>query len=140
MTGFAVYLGNNLVSWKSKKQSVLDRSSVEAEFKAMCNVTCEVMWILKVCKVLNVQVELVVEMFCDNSSAMQIAQNPVLHERSKHFEIDLFFIRDQISEGIIKTIKVKSENNIADIFTKGLSVVEHIKFCEMLKLKDLYKP
>ena len=135
-----MYLGSDLVSWKSKKQSVLARSSAEAEFRAMCNVTCEVMWILKICKDLNVQVELPVEMFCDNSSAMQIAQNPVLHERSKHFEIDLFFIRDKISEGIIKTVKVKSVDNIADIFTKGLSIVEHRKFCELLKLKDLYKP
>ena len=119
---------------------MLSRSSVEAEFRAMCNVTCEIMWILKICNDLNVHVNTPVEMFCDNSSAMHISANPVLHERSKHFEIDLFFIREKISDGVTKTIKVKSENNVADIFTKGLSVVEHRKFCDMMKLRDFYKP
>lgn len=119
---------------------MLARYSAEAEFRAMCNVTCESMWILKVCKDLELKVVTPVEMFCDNSSTMKIAANPVLHERSKHFEIDLFFIREKISDGVIKTVKVKSENNVADIFTKGLSVVEHTKFCDMLKLRDFYKP
>ncbi|GJS12195.1 putative reverse transcriptase domain-containing protein [Tanacetum coccineum] len=92
VTGFTVYLGNNLVSWKSKKQYVLARSSIEAEFMAMCSVTCEVMWMLKICSDLKVKVVFPVGMSCDNSSAMQIAANPVLHERTKHFEIDLFFL------------------------------------------------
>ena len=58
-------------------------------------------------------------MFCDNRSAMQIAVNHVLHEISKHFEVDLFFIREKIADALIKIVKVKSENKLADLFTTG---------------------
>ncbi|GKB99963.1 ribonuclease H-like domain-containing protein, partial [Tanacetum coccineum] len=121
----------NLVSWKSKKQSVLAKSSAEAEYRAMNIVTCEVIWIMKIMNELNVKVALPVTVNCDNSSIIH-------HERTKHFEIELFFLREKVVARIIKTVKVKSEENMADIFTKGLSVVDHNKFCNMLKLKDLY--
>nr|GEV08963.1 ribonuclease H-like domain-containing protein [Tanacetum cinerariifolium] len=140
VTGFAVHLGNNMVSWKSKEQSVLARSSAEAEFRAMSSMTCKVMWMLKVCNDLKVQVVLPVVMNCDKSSAMQISSNPVLHERTKHFEIDLFVLRDKIIDGTIRTIKVRSEENVVDIFTKGLNVEDHKRFCDMLKLKDMFQP
>ncbi|GJX01918.1 putative RNA-directed DNA polymerase, partial [Tanacetum coccineum] len=136
VTGYSVFLGNSLVSWKSKKQSVLAKSSAEAEYRAMNTVTCEVIWIMKILNELNVKVSLPVTVNCDNSSAIQIAS--VFHERTKHFKIELFFLREKVAVGIIKIVKVKSEDNVADIFTKGLSVVDHNKFCNMLKLKDLY--
>ncbi|GKA95552.1 ribonuclease H-like domain-containing protein [Tanacetum coccineum] len=77
----SVFLGNNLVSWKIKKQAVVLRFSTEAEYRAMCNVCCEFMWIKKVLTDLQVDVSLHVEMNCDNSSAIRISENPVLHER-----------------------------------------------------------
>nr|GEY65759.1 ribonuclease H-like domain-containing protein [Tanacetum cinerariifolium] len=79
VTRYVVYLGSNLVSWKSKKQSVLSKSSAEAEYRAMNNVTYEIMWILKILKDLNVNVEVPVSVSCDSSSAIQIADNPVFH-------------------------------------------------------------
>ena len=139
ITGYSVFMGNNLVSWKSKKQSVVSRSSTEAEYRAMCNVCCEVMWIMKVLGDLQVNVSLPVEMSCDNNSAIQISANPVLHERSKHFEIDLFFLREKVAAGLIKPMKVKSEDNIADIFTKGLSITDHNKFCVALGLLNVFQ-
>ncbi|GKB66395.1 ribonuclease H-like domain-containing protein [Tanacetum coccineum] len=91
VTGYSVFLGNSLVSWKSKKQSVLAKSSAEAEYRAMNTVTCKVIWIMKILNELNVNVSLPVIVNCDNNSAIQIATNPVFHERTKHFEIELFF-------------------------------------------------
>ncbi|GKD97979.1 uncharacterized mitochondrial protein-like protein [Tanacetum coccineum] len=93
VTGYAVFMGKNLVSWKSKKQSMLSKSSAEAEYKAMNSVTCEVMWILKVLVELNINTSLPVPLHCDNSSAIQIATNPIFHEKTKHFEIELFFLK-----------------------------------------------
>ena len=139
VTGYSVFLGNSLVSWKSKKQAVVARSSTEAEFRAMCNVCCEVMWITKILVDLHVNVSLPVDMYCDNKSTMQIAVNPVLHERSKHFEIDLYFLREKVASGFIKTVKVKSEDNVADLFTKGLNISDHNRFCKVLGLLNMFQ-
>ncbi|GJX78233.1 ribonuclease H-like domain-containing protein [Tanacetum coccineum] len=90
VTGYSVFLGKNLVSWKSKKQSMLAKSSAEAEYIAKNTVTCEVIWIHKILTELNVQISLHVPIHCDNSFAIQIAANPVLHEKTKHFEIEFY--------------------------------------------------
>ncbi|GJU71912.1 retrovirus-related pol polyprotein from transposon TNT 1-94 [Tanacetum coccineum] len=137
--GYVVFMGKNLVSWKSKKQSMLSKSSAEAEYKAMNSVTCEVIWIIKVLAELNIETSLPVSLHCDNSSAIQIAANLVFYERTKHFEIELYFLREKVSAGIVKTVKVKSVDNTIDIFTKGLSVCDHNKFCDNLGLYDLYR-
>ncbi|GJT31522.1 putative RNA-directed DNA polymerase [Tanacetum coccineum] len=139
ITGYAVYLGNCLVSWKSKRQTVLAKSSAEAEFRAMSSVACEIIWILKILTELNVKYKTPVDMFCDNNAAMQIATNPVFHERTKHFEIDLFFLREKISEGIFKTIKVKSKNNVSNLFTKRLPIQVHKRFCDQLHLVEHFQ-
>nr|GEZ22018.1 ribonuclease H-like domain-containing protein [Tanacetum cinerariifolium] len=96
VTGYSVFLGNNLVSWKRKKQSMLAKSSAEAEYKAMNTITCEVIWINKILTELNVQLSLPVSIHCDNSSAIQIAANLIFHEKTKHFEIELFFLREKV--------------------------------------------
>nr|GEU34606.1 RNA-directed DNA polymerase, eukaryota [Tanacetum cinerariifolium] len=106
ITGYAVYLGDSLVSWISKRQYVLAKSSAEAEYKAISSV------------------------------AREIAANPVIHERTKHFEIDLFFLREKIAEGVFKNVKIKSDDNVSDLFTNGLLVFDHKRFCDLLHLKD----
>ncbi|GJW77783.1 ribonuclease H-like domain-containing protein [Tanacetum coccineum] len=95
-----------------KKQSMLAKSSAEAEYKAMNTVTCEVIWIHKILTELNVQISLPVPIHCDNSFAIQIAANPVFHEKTKHFEIELLFLREKVSAGVVKTLKVKSVDNV----------------------------
>ncbi|GKD02624.1 hypothetical protein Tco_1177598 [Tanacetum coccineum] len=134
VTGYAVFLGSCLVSWKSKKQSILAKSSAKAEYRAMSNVACEIIWILKLLTNLKVEYAITVKMVCDSSASMQIAANPVFHERTKHFEIDLYFLREKINEGIFRTCKVQSRDNVADVLTNGLCFGEHKKFCNELKL------
>ncbi|GJT02086.1 ribonuclease H-like domain-containing protein [Tanacetum coccineum] len=95
--------------------------------------------ILKILAELNVDTTLPVPLHCDNSSAIQIAANPVFHERTKHFEIELFFLREKVASGVVKTVKVKLADNIADIFTKGLSVVDHSRFCKNLGIYDMFR-
>ncbi|GKD30039.1 hypothetical protein Tco_1240817 [Tanacetum coccineum] len=96
VTRYVVFMEKSLVSWKSKKQSMLSKSSTEAEYRAMNSVTCEVMWILKIFAELN----------------------------------------EKVANGVVKTVKVRSADNTADIFTKGLSVVDHNRFCENLGKKE----
>ncbi|GJY78471.1 putative RNA-directed DNA polymerase, partial [Tanacetum coccineum] len=108
------------------KCTATKKSSAEAEYRAMSSVTCEIIWILKFLTELKVECKTPIEVFSDTSPTIQIAANPVFHERTKHFEVDLFFLREKISEGMIKTVKVKSEDNISDLFTKGLPVALQI--------------
>ncbi|GKA20529.1 putative RNA-directed DNA polymerase [Tanacetum coccineum] len=115
------------------------KSSAEAEYRAMSSVTCEIIWIMKIFTELKVEYKTPIEVFSDNSPAVQIAANPVFHERANHFEVDLFFLREKISQGVIKTVKVKCEDNISDLFTKGLPVADHKKFCDLLHLKDMFQ-
>ncbi|GJU59922.1 ribonuclease H-like domain-containing protein [Tanacetum coccineum] len=121
-----VFLNDSLVSWKSKKQNTLSKSSTEAKYRALASVTSEVIWILKILKDLNINNILPVNLQCDSNSAIKIASNPVFHERTKHLEI-----------GVVKTIKVKSANQIADILTKGLDTVQHKELVEKLGMHDV---
>ncbi|KAJ0622300.1 putative RNA-directed DNA polymerase [Helianthus annuus] len=139
VSGYCVFLGSNLVSWKSKKQSTVSRSSGEAEYRAMCSATCELIWIVNVLKELNVNCKVPLNLYCDSSAAISIGANPVFHERTKHFELDLFFLREKIASGFIRTVKIDSESQLADVFTKGLSGSQHDVFCERLSLVDLFK-
>ncbi|KAJ0566355.1 putative RNA-directed DNA polymerase [Helianthus annuus] len=138
VTGFCIFLGNCLVSWKSKKQSVVARSTAEAEYRAMSSATCEIMWILNILKELHVNCNLPIKLCCDSQSAISIALNPVFHERTKHFEIDLHFLREKIANGVVIPEKVATEVQLADLFTKGLNTVQHDLLCTELKLVDMF--
>ncbi|GJV89059.1 ribonuclease H-like domain-containing protein [Tanacetum coccineum] len=111
VSGFCLYLCNNLVSWKSKKQATISRSSAESEYRCLASTTCETIWVIKVPKDLGVE------------------GNPVFYEKTKHFEIDLHLVREKVSDAVIKVLKVASTSNVADVFSKGLSVAQHNEFC-----------
>ncbi|GKE28035.1 ribonuclease H-like domain-containing protein [Tanacetum coccineum] len=123
VTGYCVFLNNSFVSWKSKKQNTLFKSSTEAEYRALASVTNEVIWILKILKDLQIEKLLPVFLHCDSNSTIKIAANPVFHERTKHLEIDLHFVREFFLKGVFKTVKVDYANQIADILTKWLDTV-----------------
>ncbi|GJY83844.1 ribonuclease H-like domain-containing protein [Tanacetum coccineum] len=133
VTGYCVFMNNNLISWKSKKQNTLSKSSTEAEYRALASVTSEVIWILKILKDLHIENLLPVSLHCDSNSAIKIAANPVFHERTKHLKIDLHFVREIFLNGVVKTVKVDSANQIADILTKGLDTLQHDNLFTPLK-------
>ncbi|GJR58986.1 probable beta-D-xylosidase 6 [Tanacetum coccineum] len=139
VTGFCLFLNGSLVSWKSKKQNTLSKSTAEAEYRAMASATSETIWVLKILKDLNVGNILPVNVFCDSQAAIKIAANPVFHERTKHLEIDLHFVRDKILSGVIKTQKISSANQVADIFTKGLDKIQHEFLVSKLGLVDCFQ-
>ncbi|GJW66053.1 ribonuclease H-like domain-containing protein [Tanacetum coccineum] len=139
VSGYCVFLGDSLVTWKSKKQSTLSRSSVEAEYRSMASATCEVIWLSNLLGDMGVKGLLPVVLYCDNSSALQIAANPVFHEKSKHFEINVHLVRDKVASGVIKTEKIHTTQQIVDVLTKALDIKQHKILCEKLGLLDMFK-
>ena len=119
-TGFCTFVGGNLVTWKSKKQNVVARSSAEAEDRAMASTACELIWLKGLLSDLGFSHSQPMSMFCDNQAAMHIAFNPVFHERTKHIEVDYHYIRAQVQSKVIDTHYTRSHDQLADIFTKAL--------------------
>nr|GEY20357.1 ribonuclease H-like domain-containing protein [Tanacetum cinerariifolium] len=79
-----------------------------------------------------------VELFCDNSLAIQIATNHVFHERTKHFELDVHFVKEKVLAGIIKNVKISMDLQTADVFTKCLGMMQHKLCCKNLGMLDVF--
>ena len=119
-SGYCMFLGGNLVTWRSKKQNVVVHSSAEGEFRAMAQGICELLWMKIVLDDLKVTYKGSMELLCDNKSAITIAHNPVQHDRTKHIEIDRNFIKEKLDSGFITIAYVPSGYQLADVLTKGL--------------------
>ncbi|GKE42404.1 ribonuclease H-like domain-containing protein [Tanacetum coccineum] len=139
VSGYYVFLGDSLVTWKSKKQSTLSRSSTEAKYRSMASATCEVIWLSNLLGDMGVKDLSLVVMYCDNSSALQIAANLMFHEKSKHFEIDVHLVREKVVSGVIKTKKIRTSQQIADVLTKALDIEQHKIMCDKLGMLDMFK-
>lgn len=140
VTGFCIFLGNSLISWKSKKQAVVSRSSTEAEYRSLALATCELIWLQQLLKDLHITMSSTPKLFCDNKSAVHIATNPVFHERTKHIEIDCHTVRDQIKAGCLLALHVSSGNQLADILTKPLHPGPFFSMLHRLSVSSLFLP
>lgn len=92
-SGFCWFLGESPISWSSKKQSVVSRSSTEAEHRSLANAMSEILWIQSLLTELHLQCYKIPTLWCDNISTIALSANPILHARTKHLELDIHFVR-----------------------------------------------
>lgn len=90
-------------------------------------------------KDLNVKCNIPVNIYCDNEGAIKLSVNPVFHERTKHIEIDIHFVREKVLDGVVKVVQTSSKEQLADIFTKALTSAQHSCMCKNLKLCDPFQ-
>ncbi|KAM1319724.1 hypothetical protein ACFX2H_004687 [Malus domestica] len=133
-TGFVVFLGSNPISWSSKKQQTVSRSSTEAEYRALATAAAELDWIKQLLTVLHLAIPSSPVLFCDNMSAIALSSNPVLHQRTKHIEVDIYFVRERVAKKHLEVQFVSSSEQYANIFTKGLSTPLFQTHCRNLSL------
>jgi hypothetical protein len=124
------------VSWSSKRQPVVSRSSVEAEYRAVANGVAEAAWLRQLLAELHSPLSRSTLVHCDNASAVYLSTNPVQHQRTKHVEIDLHFVRDYVAAGVVRILHVPTDSQFADIFTKGLPSSTFAEFRSSLNISS----
>jgi histone deacetylase 1/2 len=132
--GFAVFVGNNLVSWSARKQAIVSRSSTEAEYKAVANATVEVMWIQTLLMELGIHAPRAAKLWCDNIGAKYLSANLVFHARTKHIEVDYHFVRERVARKLLDIEYVSTKDQVADGFTKPLPVRQLEMFKDNINL------
>ena len=139
-SGYAVFLGGSLVSWSSKRQPTVSRSSAEAEYRAVANGVAEASWLRQLFQELHHPLESACLVYCDNISDVYLSTNPVLHQRTKHVEIDLHFVRERVAIGAVRVLHVPTTSQFADIFTKGLPSSVFMDFRSSLNVRSTDVP
>ena len=135
-SGAAVFVGPNLVSWWSRKQKAVSRSSTEAEYRSLVAATADILWIQTLLLELAVPHSIPI-MLCDNSSALQLAHNPVLHARTKHMELNVFFVREKVLTKQLVVQHIPGTDQWEDLLTKPLSSTRFTYLSSKLNVAEL---
>jgi hypothetical protein len=122
------------VSWSSKRQPVVSGSSAEAEYCVVANGVAEAAWLRQLLAELHSPLSRSTLVYCDNVSAGYLSTNPVQHQRTKHVDIDLHFVRDLVAVGDVRVLHVPTTSQFTDIFTKGLPSSTFAKFRSSLNI------
>ncbi|XP_020672222.1 uncharacterized protein LOC110092150 [Dendrobium catenatum] len=136
VTCFCTFLGPNLISWCVKKQPTVAKSSTEAEYRALASATSDVIWLRRLLGELNAPQTTATRIFCDNTSAMALAHNPIFHARTKHIEIDHHFINQHIQSNAIQLLHISSAEQPADLLTKPLPITRFHDLCSKLTIRS----
>jgi hypothetical protein len=139
-SGYAVFLGDNLISWSSKRQHTVSRSSAEAEYRAVANGITEASWLRQLLQELHQPLQRATLVYCDNVSAVCLSTNPVQHQRTKQVEIDLHFVRERVATGAVRVLHVPTTSQFADLFTKGLPTVVFQDFRSSVNVRPTAAP
>ena len=121
-TGYVFVINGGAVDWRSKKQTTIAMSATEAEYIAASEAAMEAVWMRKFISDLGVMpsIELPTKMYCDNSAAITFANEPGVMRGARHFQRRYHYVREQVEIGEINVLKIHTDSNLADPFTKAL--------------------
>ena len=134
---YCIYIGSNLISWSCKQQPTVARSSTEAEYKAIANATAELMWFKSILRELGLPLQHSPTLWCDNIGATYLTSNPKFHARTKHIEIDVHFVCDQVYNKELVVQFISKKDQLADALTKPLPPVKFREVQCNLNVRDL---
>lgn len=135
VTGYLFKVYDNTVSWVSRKQPTVSLSSTEAEYVSLCSATTEAIWLKRLLLDLGIETG-IVNIYEDNMPCIAISKDPMYHKRVKHIDIKYHFIREQIENKIIEPIYISTQEQIADVLTKGLSSQKFTVFRDKLGVRS----
>jgi hypothetical protein len=127
-SAYLIFFGGNPISWLSRKQRTVARSSTEAEYRAVATTTAEIMWLTNLLHELHIPVSKPPLLLCDNVGATYLCSNPVLHSKMKHISMDYHFVREQVRDGKLQVSHVSTKDQLADLLTKPLA---HTRFVDL---------
>ena len=133
LSGYIFTIGGNTISWKSSLQHVVALSSTEAEYISLIEVVKEALWLRGILSELSF-VQRLIAVYCDSQSAIHLTKNAMIHERTKHIDIKLHFIRDIVTRGLVEIAKIVTEINPVDLLTKVIHVSKFNATLDLLKL------
>jgi hypothetical protein len=121
-SGYVFKLAGGPISWQSKTQKSVALSTAEAEYMALSDAAKEAMHLRALLTVLGISTEAKTVIYEDNQAAIKIAENPVLHDRTKHIDIRYHFVRELVESLKIDVVYINTVDMIADLMTKAVSV------------------
>ena len=140
VTRFCIYLGDSLISWKSKKQLTISCCSCEAVYRALAAITCDVQWLHYLLQDFHISTTFPTPVYYDNTSAIHIAHNPTFHERNKHIELDCHLVHEKLQSSLIHLLPIASSLQLADILTKPFPYCSFTTIHSKIGLLSIYAP
>jgi hypothetical protein len=131
-SGYVFMIGSGAVAWSSRKQPIVTLSTTEAEFVAAASCASQAIWMKRILERLSQSQSKCTTIFCDNSSTIKLSRNPVLHGRSKHIDVRFHFLRDLTREGTVELVYCGTQEQLADVMTKPLTLDVFQKFRDQL--------
>ena len=138
-SSYCTFLGGNLVTWRSKKQLVVAKSSVEAKFRSMAHGIYE-LWMKIILTDFRVRWEGSMRLYRDNKSTISISHNPIQHDRTKHIEVDQHFIKEKLDSRLVCIPYISTKNQLADILINGLTTRLFCNITSKSRMKNIYSP
>eukprot|EP00253_Pinus_taeda_P013492 PITA_13492 len=135
--GYVFTLGSGPITWACKKQAAISLSSAEAEYRGAVEASKEALWLHQILSELGFEQQHPTTLWCDNQSAIQLCKDPVQHQRSKHIELHMHFIRKLIHDHVLEVQYCSTDDQVADIFTKALTEANFTKLRYLLGVQEV---